>query len=39
MNKINNKIINNNTVAAVVLNGETYNGKIAGDIIIGVDGG
>ena len=39
MNTINNKIINNNTVAAVVLNGETYNGKIAGDIIIGVDGG
>ncbi len=28
-----------NKTAAVVLNGEKYNGKIDGDIIVGVDGG
>lgn len=39
MNNINNKIINETTIAAVVLNGEKYDGKVEGDIIIAVDGG
>ena len=39
MNKINNKNINKNTIAAVVLNGESYKSQIQGDIIIAVDGG
>lgn len=34
-----NKDKNNKLIGAIVLNGEQYDGKIEGDIIVGVDGG
>ncbi len=39
MSKFENLKANNNTIAAVVLNGERYKGKIIADYIVGVDGG
>ena len=39
MSKFENLKVDNNTIAAVVLNGESYTGKINADIIVGVDGG
>ncbi len=39
MSKFENVKADNNTIAAVVLNGERYKGKIIADYIVGVDGG
>lgn len=39
MSKFENLKADNNTIAAVVLNGERYKGKIIADYIVGVDGG
>ena len=39
MSKIDSIVIDKNTIAAVVLNGEKYKGNIIADIIVGVDGG